>query len=358
VIAAACIGRALGFQAHEVLLATLAWDRLLVDPAPGPRAAADFDGLKRLGLVNHEVLPTSRARPPYGSLLPRLSGELGSHVMLLDPAGGVEGLSQQLRELAWEPPSMLPVYLVDVGGDVLAHGHEEGLSSPVSDAMLLAACHQLDTSVTLLVAGPGLDGELTRDQVHTSLGAFEASKLLALGEPETDLALGVLEWHPSEATALLVAAARGLVGTAEIRGGGLRVRIDPRSSVVWGLDARKTRALPLPASVTGSQSLSEVEERLRGLLGWSELDRERDKATRLERVRPVTRPELMDEQLRAFERSAASRGVDFVTFRRVAEAVSAASMHADIRSYLIAKDPIRYLPPLWSTRSETSSSLA
>ncbi len=323
----------------------------MVDPVPGPRAAVDFEGLRRVGHLNHEVLPTSRPRHPFGSTLPRLSAELGSHVMLLDPFGGVKGLTQQLGELAWEPPSMLPVYLVDVGGDVLARGHEANLSSPVSDAMLLAACQQMDTSVTLLIAGPGLDGELSHDQVQTYLHAHRASKALALGDADTHLALKVLEWHPSEATALLVAASRGLEGTAEIRGGGLRVRLMPESASVWAVDAGSTTSLPLPASVMDTESLSEVEEHLHSLLGWSELDRERDKAANLPSLGPVTRPELLDDQLRSFERSAASRGIDFVTFRRIAEAVSAPSMHVGIRRHLIAQDPLRYCPPLWSTHS-------
>ena len=159
----------------------------------------------------------------------------------------------------------------------------------MSDAMLLAACHELDAAVTVLVAGPGLDGELSREQVEIYLHAHHASRVLALSEQQTNLALRVLEWHPSEATALLVAASRGLEGMAEIRGGGLRVRLGPESASVWALDAETVTSLPLPASVLGSGSLDEVEKRLRQLLGWSELDLERDKAASLRQMATVSR---------------------------------------------------------------------
>jgi len=38
------------------------------------------------------------------------------------------------------------VVLLDVGGDVLAHGHEPGLGSPLCDAVLLAAAARLQAA--------------------------------------------------------------------------------------------------------------------------------------------------------------------------------------------------------------------
>ena len=38
------------------------WDRLIVDPIPGPRSPEEFDGLEPLGRLNYRVVPTTTAR--------------------------------------------------------------------------------------------------------------------------------------------------------------------------------------------------------------------------------------------------------------------------------------------------------
>ena len=58
--------------------------------------------------------------------------------------------------------------LVDVGGDVLAHGDEPGLGSPLCDAVLLAgapACGRRGPVGPGAIFGAGCDGELTPDEV-------------------------------------------------------------------------------------------------------------------------------------------------------------------------------------------------
>lgn len=66
-----------------------------------------------------------------------------------------------------EPTS---IDLLDVGGDILARGDEPTLQSPFADALTLAACCQVNAPIRLLVAGPGLDGELPLDDLHGKLG--------------------------------------------------------------------------------------------------------------------------------------------------------------------------------------------
>ena len=53
---------------------------------------------------------------------------------------------------------------VDVGGDVLARGDEQGLASPLCDAVMVAGALRVAGRVKSLLAviGPGCDGELTR----------------------------------------------------------------------------------------------------------------------------------------------------------------------------------------------------
>jgi hypothetical protein len=44
------------------------------------------------------------------------------------------------------------------------------MKSPLADAVTLAACCQVNAPIRLLVAGPGLDGELPLDELRSMLG--------------------------------------------------------------------------------------------------------------------------------------------------------------------------------------------
>lgn len=94
----------------------------------------------------------------------------------------------------------------------------EGL--PLADALILAACCELNYSVRLLVAGPGLDGELPADAVRDRLGPFA----LTLTAEHVQPVSSVLEWHPSGATAMPAATARGARGFCEVRDTGGKAR--------------------------------------------------------------------------------------------------------------------------------------
>ncbi|MCP2337940.1 DUF1152 domain-containing protein [Actinomadura rupiterrae] len=338
-------------RTEPAAIATWAWDRLAVDPRPGPRGVADFTGLGRVGEQVAVITENTRPLPPAGSTLPRLAAELGMPLFLLDPAGGATGLHAQIRELVTVTESR-SVEVVDVGGDVLARGDEVGLRSPLADALILAACDELGLPVTVLVAGPGLDGELTEAEVLSRTGSDLAGKLTAA---DVDRYAHILDWHPSEATALLVAAARGLRGTAEIRGGGLPVRLTDRSLDVYRLPLTRALALnPAARALRSTRSLDGAEAVIRRYCGFSEIDFERQKAAGSRRREPL-REVPDDEQVRAFEQQTAARGIDYVTFRRVAEVFSLRhDAAANLRSQLIATRPNHYAPPLWRTRPKAS----
>ena len=95
-------------------------------------------------------------------MLPRLAAELPATLYLLDASEGAAGLGAQLQELAGILRADR-VLIVDGGGDILATGHEAGLRSPLGDSLVLAATDGLDRDVQVLVAGLGLDGELSED---------------------------------------------------------------------------------------------------------------------------------------------------------------------------------------------------
>ncbi|WP_406084008.1 DUF1152 domain-containing protein [Streptomyces virginiae] len=200
--------------ARAPLIATYAWERPEVDPtAGGPLGERDFDGLVHEGGGIRgggfaAFTPATRARPPAGSTLPALAGDLPARLLLLDPARGLSSLSRQIGAMAEAAGGRIRI--VDIGGDILTHGDEPGLCSPFGDALTLAACHLTGVPTTVHIAGPGLDGEIDEQLLLERLAGRRP--LLPDREAAT-AAARALAWHPSEASALWAAAIHGARGT-------------------------------------------------------------------------------------------------------------------------------------------------
>jgi hypothetical protein len=321
-VAAALLHAALyGEDDDPGVVLAYSWDRLLVDPVPGPRTPADFTGLHRLTPNVWAVPGTAAPRAPYGSTLTRLAAELPHTIALIDPSGGVVGIARQIGEVVrlLRPEA---VDLLDVGGDILAHGDEPTLRSPLADALTLAACAQVDADVRLLVAGPGLDGELSADLLRDRLGPAVAT--FAPGHVEA--IAPVLRWHPSEATALLAAAACGVRGLCEVRDAGILVPLTDEGPRIYQPDLGTVfKDNALAAALAGVGDFGEAEQICRRVCGACEVDYERAKATRLPRLSGDSAPDPSDEALRErireFEAAARARGATYVTVRRIAEAL-------------------------------------
>src|SRR5205823_12137574 len=105
----------------------------------------------------------------------------GEEVLLVDPNVGPTGVAAGLEATAEALRADLLVF-VDVGGDVLAHGHEPHLASPLCDAVMLAAAARLAGAgrpVLGAVFGPGCDGELTLSELDERLSEVGAAGGLA-----------------------------------------------------------------------------------------------------------------------------------------------------------------------------------
>ncbi|MEU5999633.1 DUF1152 domain-containing protein [Streptomyces sp. NPDC047197] len=316
-VAAAMLHAALyGDDGGPALILTYSWDRLIVDPVPGPRSPADFTGLRQLTPHVWAVPGTATLKPPHAATLPRLAAEIPHTFALIDPYAGAAGITRQLNELInhFAPET---IDLLDVGGDILAHGDEPTLRSPLADALTLAACARTEAPVRLLVAGPGLDGELPADVLRPHLGP-----LLTTFTPEhTQAIIPVLTWHPSEATALLTATALGARGLCEIRDAGLPVPLTAEGPTVHQVDlARALAANRLAQTIAATTTLDEAEERCRTVCGTSEIDYERAKAQRRSEHQPTDAvPHDLLTQIKNFEQAAVTRETTYTTVRRLAE---------------------------------------
>jgi hypothetical protein len=322
------------------VIATYAWDRLLVDPLPGPRGVGSFSGLLRIGDQTVLVTPSSRPIPPAGSTLPRLAAQLPVRLMLLDPYYGGSGIVAQLHE-ALDVFGCDRVVLVDVGGDVAARGDEVELKSPLADTLALAACAALPVPAEVVVLGVGLDGELAADHVRVRLAAAGGACAFSLRPQHVTTLAEVFRWHPSEASGMLAAAVSGVRGLVEVRDGGMSILLDDQCAEVWTAPASSLAANSLLApELTGTSTLDEVERVVRRICGSSEIDLEREKATRLlkdPRI-SITLAEL-DDRVRAFRAACRSRGSDFVTYRRLAESVRLPAKDYEWMRAHLAADP-------------------
>ncbi|MGW0081878.1 DUF1152 domain-containing protein [Streptomyces sp. NPDC003393] len=344
-VAAAMLDAALYGDGDQAVILTYAWDRLLIDPVPGPRGADNFTGLEPLTQAVWAVPVQARPIAPAGSTLPRLAAELPNTFALLDPHRGVEGVTLQLEELVshLEPAS---IDLLDVGGDILARGDEPTLKSPLADALTLAAACQVNAPIRLLIAGPGLDGELPADDLRPLLGPAVHTLTAEDVEPIST----VLEWHPSEATAMLAATARGVRGTCEVRDAGLPVPLTDEGPRIHSVDLDDALSRNnLARAITTTTSLDEVEAHSREVCGFSEIDYERNKAAWLKNQPPgKLDPESVLSQLNQFEAEARSRRVTHTTFRHITEALNLdGSQRGPLRQLLINSRPEQYQAPLW-----------
>ncbi|MFJ1457243.1 DUF1152 domain-containing protein [Nocardia sp. N2S4-5] len=342
-VTAALLGSALPGEVAAIM--SYSWDRLMVDPTPGPRSRSDFAGLVDRGGV-WQVSPSSGLRIGL-STLPRLAGHLDVPLLLMDLDGGVRDLARQIRRTA-TVFGVEEVLVIDVGGDIVAVGHEPELRSPLADSAALAAAVSTGMPARVLVAGAGLDGELAREQVEDRLTVLGAEHVVDLTASHARRLIPVWSWHPSEANALLAAAAIGWRGLVETQRGAV-IDVTDLSTRVVQVPATSASEASLASLLTETSSLGEIETILRVRRGYSDIDIEREKAER----RLVSRMPAQDV-LNYIDRhavSAVARGVDALTIRRIAELVGATDPLATeaLRDYLSRHRPRNFAPPLYLT---------
>jgi hypothetical protein len=350
-ITAVALADALGLGDAPPVILSYAWDRLIVDPLPGPRSAADFTGLATLAEDVLEILPTTTPRPPAGSTLPRLAAEVPARLLLLDPAGGAIGMARQIGAAA-DHFHADAIALVDVGGDVLTTGADKGLRSPLADLLALAACSLVDRPASVLVAAPGVDGELPEDVVIERIQRLGGELVTVLGKGSFATVRHVFAWHPSEGSGLLSIAAEGARGDAEVRDAGSCIRLTPTTPSVYAVGAHDLLAAGPASALRATTSLADANSAIRRLTGVSEIDYETKKAARLHDHR--SRPPRSDDlaKIDAYAAEARMRGADFISIRRIAELVGSTSMSdmAALRQILAAARRDQYDPPVYRTQ--------
>lgn len=268
-LAVAELARELGTPA---VLGGLTWERRPIDPAPGPRRIDELSpDARRLNGWTALAGPETTGPGGFRFAESGMARYLGEAVLLLDPNDGPAGVAQGLAGAARTLACDL-VVLLDVGGDVLAHGDEQALASPLADAVCLAAAGPLrDAGVATLLAvfGAGCDGELAPSEVLARVAEVaRGGGLLGTWGPGPDAIAhmeGALAHIPTEASAMALRCARGETGVTSIRDGRRTVELTPVGGLVFFLDplAALRSAARCAALVADAGSLVEASERLR-----------------------------------------------------------------------------------------------
>jgi len=275
------------YDGADPVLGGLTWERRPFDPVPGPRAVSEITGAEELASGVLLAGPETRLRDHEVVFAEsRMADFLGQPTVLIDINAGPSAVAAGLAEAIAALKCDLMV-LVDVGGDVIAHGDEPGLRSPLADAVMLAAGGRLSTSgqpVLLGIFGIGCDAELTPDEVLAQLARVaEAGGLCGargLTGPVAERMEASMELVSTEASAQAVRAFRGASGTSAIRGGTRTLELSPIAAMTFYLDVDITinSAGRLARAVTDAGSLEEANDALNALGVSTELDYERDAA--------------------------------------------------------------------------------
>lgn len=359
-LAAYLVARSLSLPADSCVFATVVWERTIFDPSPGPRSPSDFTGLRPVADENHLLTPDAALHGEGETFVPRLGESLGVGYHLLDLSRGAQGVEAQLAEL-YQHYRCRSVLIVDVGGDILATGDEEGLSSPLSDSLVLAGASGFGRNSVVAVTGLGLDGELSYDRVRRACRTLRLEGPGSAGEwslrPDVVRQhLEVFRWFPSEVTGLACLASVGCNGVAEIRTAGIHVTVEQRKADIELLAYSPTlKRNALASRFRKTTTFRQAENILRRSGRKPETDVERDKRERLSDEMNAGEPADLshqEEKLLEYSRSVFDREVDFLTMRRIAEILKIS--HQDLLrfiEYLSDRHPQRIRPPVWRTRS-------
>jgi hypothetical protein len=285
VVGALAVGRIVEALGTPFALGGVSWERIAVDPHPGPRAVAEIRAARPLNDTAVLAGPTTSTPEGIAFSEARMAEHLGAETVLIDPTRGAVGAAEGIAGAATALECDLLIG-VDVGGDALARGGEPGLASPLCDAVMVAAGLRAADELTavLAVAGPGCDGELSVAEVlervaalgraQAWLGTWGVTPRIA---DELDAAAKLVT---TEASLQVARCARGEIGVTHIRGGRRRVELGPVGSLVFVFDpvAATAEELPLVHAVRDTRSIEEARDALAALGIATELDYELSRA--------------------------------------------------------------------------------
>jgi hypothetical protein len=273
------------YDGADPVLGGIAWERRPIDPMPGPRSMEEIENAEELAPGILLARGRTRVREDHVRFAEsRMAEFLGQPTVLITLEDGPGAIASGLTQAVARLDRDLTVF-IDVGGDVLAQGHEPGLRSPLGDALMLAAAARLERSGQRVlggILGLGCDGELTPAEVVSGLSELAAFGGLCGVRGLTDAVAERLEQAielvPTEASAHAVRSFRSAAQTASIRGGARSFERTALGSLTFYFDVAVAyeRLGRLAQAVDGADTVDEANDALGALGVRTELDLERE----------------------------------------------------------------------------------
>jgi hypothetical protein len=244
----------------DAVVGGLTWERRPVDPIPGPRLLDEVSGAERLNDVVALCGPDTSGPGGFLFCESHVARATGERTVLVDPNAGPRTVAAALDDAA-QRLGCGRIVLLDVGGDVLAHGDETGLASPLADAVLLACAAFLRTPCVGAVFGAGCDAELTPDEVRARLDEVGTIAEDTLSAEQLARVQAVAAEVPTEASAMALRCAIGERGEVPIRQGRRNVLLTELGGVMAWFDPLRAMdtAARLAAAVRDARSLEEAD---------------------------------------------------------------------------------------------------
>ncbi len=273
------------YDGAKPVLGGLAWERRPIDPLPGPRRVEEIEHAQELAPGVLLAGAQTRVRERHVRFAEsRMAEFLGEPTVLIALEDGPAAIAAGLVEAGKRLARDLYVF-IDVGGDVLAQGHEPGLRSPLGDSVMLAVAARLGRSGAPVLGGVfglGCDGELAPAEVVQGLSQLAAFGGLAgargLTAPVAQRLQEAVRLVPTEASAHAVLSFKNPAGEVSIRGGARTFKRTALASVTFYFDVAVAyeRLGRLAQAVDPASNLEEANDALRALGVRTELDLERD----------------------------------------------------------------------------------
>jgi len=265
----------------ETIHGSVVWDRIVLDPKPGPRSLEELHGVK---IVNETVAIADEKTRTVDGVIPniaRASKHLGE-VVALDLTKGAGKLADGLKDFA-EREKISLIVGVDAGGDAISIGFESGVRSPLADAICVAALKKAGGIVA--VTGFGSDGELRFEEL-----LFNISQIMknghflgcsAMSRKDYEMMQSLVKDVKTEASMIPLMAFEGEMGLKRLRKGRSAL-ITPLSTLIFYFKAEGVYEINQAAKIVeGAGSFEEANSllHLEGIL--TEFDFERAVAGRL-----------------------------------------------------------------------------
>lgn len=282
VVSAAVIAHAMRRKGIQTYVGSIIWERFVYDPVPGPIRFNEIKGLKPVdkyaGIVNHESYAVRNGNKVVFQAA-NVSRALNEEVFVFDLWRGVRGYIEGVKAII-RKYGITKVVGVDVGGDVLAEGHEDNLWSPLADAMGLAMLNHFDNSY-LVIYSPGSDGELSQEYVLKRISIIASKNgyygARGIDRRDKELLEKILEYAKSEASKAALLAFQGFYGNTPIRKGTRTIKINIIHTLSFMVDPRIAYSLSRPAQlVDNTASLEEANDKLNKAGIYTEYNLEKD----------------------------------------------------------------------------------